>query len=362
MISDAAQLLAAEKLQLLFNQLASYKPDRSTGGLFGVFRRSKATSRPKGLYMFGGVGRGKTMLMDLFYDCPLDLPKRRIHFHEFMSDTHDRVHATRGRMAVEGKGGDPIVPVADELIGEAVLLCLDEFIVQDITDAMILGRLFGALFERGLVLVATSNTAPANLYKGGLNRQLFLPFIDLLCERVDVLHLEADRDYRLEKLAGTPLYFTPADEAADEAMNEAWTRLTGHREPGAPAALPFKGREIPVPQAALGVARFCFADLCDQPLGAADFVRVAHTYHTILIDGIPKMGPHRRNQARRFINLIDALYDSGTCLIASADGEPETLYPEGDGAVDFARTASRLIEMRSQSYLERHGGAQPNRQ
>lgn len=340
---DPAQLLAAEKLQLLANRLAQYEPPAKTD-LFSFFtRRSGAV--PEGLYIFGSVGRGKTMLMDLFYETVPFKSKRRVHFHEFMADVHERIARAR-----KGHKGDPIPAVAKEIAGEARLLCFDELHVTDIADAMILGRLFEGLFQHHVVVVATSNAAPRELYRNGLNRALFEPFIALVEDRMEVLQLEAATDYRLEKLQGTELYFTPAGKKAEAAMRAAFERLTGHKK-GEPATLQVKGREVQVPEAAMGVARFDFGDLCAKPLGPGDYLAIAHAYHTLLIENVPVMGKANRNEARRFINLIDTLYDEGVRLVASAEAEPDMLYREGDGAELFERTASRLIEMRSEAYL-----------
>lgn len=340
---DPAQRLAIEKLQLLANRLATYEPPKRTD-FFSFFTRRRGEV-PLGLYMFGGVGRGKTMLMDLFYETVPFEPKWRVHFHEFMADVHDRINEAR-----KVHEGDPIPVVAQSITDEAQLLCFDEFHVTDIADAMILGRLFAGLFDAHVVVVATSNAAPEELYKDGLNRALFEPFIDLVGDRMEVLQLEAAKDYRLERLEGVQLYFTPADEAARAAMDASWKRLTGCDQ-GEEAEIVSKGRRIRVPQAALGVARFSFADLCEAPLAAADYLKIAHAFHTVLLDNIPAMGPDRRNEARRFINLIDTFYDNRVRLVASADTEPDGLYPSGDGAALFVRTASRLMEMRSADYI-----------
>jgi cell division protein ZapE len=300
---------------------------------------------PRGVYMHGAVGRGKTMLMDLFYEATDFAPKRRLHFHEFMSEVHERI--ARGRATTDG---DPIPFVAAEIAAGAGLLCFDELHVTDIADAMILARLFKVLFERDLVLVATSNAPPDRLYWNGLNRQLFLPFIDLIEGEMDVVELRAAKDFRLDKLAGRQLYFCPCDRRAATAIEDHWQRQTGHH-PAAPATLEVKGRSLRVPMASMGVARFTFADLCEKPLGTVDYLQVAHAFHTVLLEGIPVLGPAQRNEARRLINLIDTLYDNRVCLIASGDAEPHLLYPAGDGANLFERTASRLMEMRSEAYL-----------
>jgi len=345
--ADAAQLEVAGCLDTLSRTLSRWRPSKP--GLFSFMNR-KSSEPPRGLYIFGPVGRGKTMLLDIFYELADFAPKRRCHFHEFMADVHERIAAAR-----KASGSDPIPIVAGELASEAGLLCFDELQVTDIADAMILGRLFAQLFERDVVVVATSNQHPSQLYKDGLNRQLFLPFIGLIEQHMDVVELASAKDYRLEKLAGQPLYFTPADQAARAELDRLWDRLTGGH-PGHSDALQVKGRKVVVPQTSMGIARFSFADLCERPLGALDYLHIAHAYHTVIIDAIPVLGPANRNEARRFITLIDALYDNDVCLIASAEAEPAALYKEGPGAEAFERTASRLIEMRSEAYLaDRHG-------
>ena len=343
---DRAQLLAAEKLQLLANRLSQYTPPDHTD-FFSYFTRKRGEV-PEGLYMFGGVGRGKTMLMDLFFETVPFGPKRRVHFHEFMADVHEQIAEVR-----KLHEDDPIADVAAAIAQEARLLCFDELHVTDIADAMILGRLFAGLFEAHVVVVLTSNTAPGGLYKDGLNRPLFEPFIDLLEDRMEVLELETEQDYRLGKLQGAKLYFTPNGARAEKAMRGVWRRLTG-RDKGAPASLALKGRTLDIPEAALGTAWFSFADLCEKPLGAADYLRLAHAYHTLLLSGVPALGPDNRNEARRLVTLIDTLYDNGVRLIASAAAAPDKLYPKGDGAKLFERTASRLMEMRSEAYLAGH--------
>jgi cell division protein ZapE len=321
--------------------------------------REKRQTRIKGLYIYGDVGRGKTMLMDLFFAASPVLRKRRAHFHEFMLDVHERIHELRQKMKLgEHPGADPIELAAADLAKEAWLLCFDEFHVTDIADAMILGRLFAQLFARGVVLVATSNVEPAELYKDGLNRALFLPFIRMLEDNTEVVRLSSRADFRLEKLAGMHVWYVPADAAADAALDRAWRQLTRGRN-GEPQALPLKGRSVHVPRAAMGVARFSFSDLCEQPLGAADYLRIAREYHTIILDHVPVMTLETRNAAKRFIILIDTLYDLNVKLIASAEAEPDGLYrgDEGFEAQEFHRTASRLIEMRSQDYSARPHGA-----
>ena len=339
--ADPAQASAADSLDALARALRSWRPQR--GVLGRVLGRS--TPAPRGRYIFGPVGRGKTMLMDLFFEAVRFRPKRRVHFHEFMAEVHDHIGAARKSVP-----GDPIPHVAQVLAAKARLICFDELHVTDIADAMILGRLFKGLLEAQVVVVATSNVPPAELYKNGLNRALFLPFVDLITQHMDVEELLAAKDFRLEKLVGRPLYFTPADARAKAEMDRLWTQLTGNH-PGAPMDLEVKGHKVRVPLASMGVARFSFAQLCEQPLGANDFLHIAHAFHTVLIDGIPALTPGRRDVTRRFVNLIDTLYDSRVCLIASAAAEPDALYPAGDMQFLFERTSSRLFEMRSDGYL-----------
>jgi cell division protein ZapE len=340
---DAAQHQAAEKLHALARALVRYRP--------GAFFFFKPKPPPRGLYIWGDVGRGKSMLMDLFFAEARVAAKRRIHFNAFMVETHASIHAERQRTG----GDDPIPPVARAIAEKAQLLCFDEFQVGDVADAMILGRLFEQLFERGVVIVATSNTAPRHLYEGGLNRQLFLPFIEEIEQRLDIVELNGDTDYRLQRMSGMNIYLQPAGPEADAAMDAAWQRLTdGSR--GAPAILTVLGRALTVPRAARGVARFGFDDLCARPLAAADYLAIAHAYHTVLIDHVPRLGPAERNQARRFVVLIDTLYDEGVKLICSAEAPPEQLYKSGDGVDAFRRTVSRLHEMQSEDYLKRRHG------
>ncbi len=358
--SDPAQLVVVDKLTRLESQVVQHRLARKSSSLGWLFAKSASSSpRIKGLYIYGDVGRGKTMLMDLFFDASPVVRKRRAHFHEFMLDVHERIYALRQKMKVgQHAGDDPIRLTAAELAQEAWLLCFDEFHVTDIADAMILGRLFAQLFERGVVMVATSNVPPSELYQDGLNRALFVPFIHMLEQHMDVVSLDARVDFRLEKLAGMPVWYVPADARADAAMDESWRRLTGGQK-GEPVELALKGRAVHVPRAAMGVARFSFHQLCEEPLGAADYLRIAHEFHTVMIDHIPVMNFDTRNAAKRFIILIDTFYDNNVKLIASAAAEPDALYSAEQGfeAAEFKRTASRLIEMRSQGYLARPHGA-----
>ena len=349
---DAAQAQAAEAFAALDQRLANYRPARRHG-LLGRLFADKNGGPPRGLYVHGEVGRGKTMLMDLFFEQSQVEHKRRAHFHEFMAEVHERIYGFRQQIARgELADGDVIALTAAAIFDQGWLLCFDEFHVTDIADAMILGRLFAKLFELGTVVVATSNVAPDDLYKGGLNRALFLPFIAEIADHMDVLRLDARTDFRLEKLAGVKMWLVPADRAATAALDRAWAKMTGNA-PGKPRDIAIKGRILHVPCSANGVARFSFADICERPLAASDYLRLAHDYHTIMIDRIPVMDHTQRNAAKRFIALIDTLYDNAVKLMASAEADPVSLYvaTEGYEANEFKRTASRLIEMSSESYL-----------
>jgi len=349
---DAAQAEVADAFAALEQRLAGYKPPRKPR-LLGRLFADKNGSPPRGLYVHGEVGRGKTMLMDLFFHASRVNHKRRAHFHEFMATVHERIYGYRQNIARgEIADTDVIALTASAIFDEAWLLCFDEFHVTDIADAMILGRLFAKLFELGTVVVATSNVAPDDLYAGGLNRALFLPFIAQIKDHMDVLRLDARTDFRLEKLVGVKMWLVPPDDAAAGALDRAWAKMTGNA-PCKPRDISIKGRILRVPCSSNGVARFCFADLCEAPLAATDYLRLARDYHTILLDRIPVMDYPERNAARRFISLIDTLYDNAVKLMASAAADPASLYLATDGneASEFKRTSSRLIEMSSQSYL-----------
>ncbi|MEO1265689.1 MAG: cell division protein ZapE [Pseudomonadota bacterium] len=299
----------------------------------------------KGLYIWGGVGRGKTMLMDMFFRSVATKEKRRTHFHAFMGDVHDSI--ARSRSA--GRE-DPIRIAADEILERTRLLCFDELHITDITDAMLVGRLFERLFAGGLVVVATSNVPPDGLYKDGLNRALFEPFIALIEQHMHVYAFPDGEDYRLAKLKGKPLYFTPANADADHRMTGLWHQFAADGAETS-ATLDVQGRTLHVPRRADGAAWFTFEELCDRPVGSRDYLAIAREFHTVFLSGVPRLGPEKRNAARRLINLVDTLYDNRVGLIASADAEPDELYVAGDGVDLFARTASRLVEMRSESYL-----------
>ena len=322
---------------------------------------------PKGLYIYGGVGRGKSMLMDLFFDLAPVRAKKRVHFHEFMLDVHARMKVWRGlsgkeRAALGGRASedDPIPPVARQIALEATLLCFDEMQVSDIADAMVLGRLFKEMFELGVVVVATSNRVPDDLYKGGLNRQLFLPFIERLKAEFEVIALDGPTDYRYDRLKGVDTYYTPVNDATTARLSEAFFRLTDRDVEDADKVpsdeLFVQGRKLFVPKAARGVAVFSFKRLCASALGAADYLAIARAYHTVILVAVPQLGPEKRNEAKRFVTLIDALYEHGVKFLCSAAVPPAELYASGDGRFEFDRTVSRLMEMQSEDYLHRGHG------
>ncbi|RWI97175.1 cell division protein ZapE [Mesorhizobium sp.] len=364
---DPAQERVVAALDRLTDEISAKRLAQKSSALGWLFARSnKPREAVKGIYIHGGVGRGKTMLMDMFFDLLPVRRKRRVHFNDFMADVQDRIQKHRAaRKNGDVKEDDPIPPVARALAEEAWVLCFDEFSVTDIADAMILSRLFSALFSKGVVLVATSNVAPHDLYRDGLNRQLFLPFIGLLERHAHVLTLNAEKDYRQEKLNRLPIYVTPADAAADRALDDAWKTMT-HGRPTAAMTLTLKGRQLVVPRAAGDAARFSFADLCEKPLGARDYLAIADRFSTVFIDHVPVLGEGKRNEAKRFILLIDTLYDHHMRLVMSAAAPPEGLYTarRGTEVLEFERTASRLIEMQSRDWLEgwaerRQVGAEP---
>ncbi len=351
---DAAQDAALRALLRLEGELA--KATAPSTGLKRLFRKSEAA--PRGLYLFGPVGRGKSMLMDLFFETAVAEPRRRTHFHVFMGEIHRLIDAWRKGSPAErrarfgqAKGDDPIPPVATLIAERARLLCFDEFQVTDIADAMILGRLFEALFEAGVTLVATSNRPPDELYKNGLNRQLFLPFIELLKAKVEIVEVGGRHDYRLDRLRAAGAWFSPIDPDNERSFDRLWRDMLGKEEESG-ATLEVLGRKMILPHAAGGLLRASFASLCSVALGPNDYVALAEAFHTVFLEDVPKLTSNRREEARRFVILIDALYEARTKLIVLADGQPSQLYPAGDGAFEFERTASRLQEMRSAEWLE----------
>ncbi len=352
---DPDQALAAEKLQSLYQALRNYRPQTGRGGWrerFGLARRA-AEPAPQGLYLYGSVGRGKSMLMDLFFETAPVERKRRVHFHAFMLEVHERIHKHREATRGKAKDADDAIPeLAKALAEEAWLLCFDEFHVTNIADAMILGRLFTHLFENGVVVVATSNWAPGELYKDGLQRDLFLPFIALLKDRLDVMALEGPVDYRLDRLKGMDVYFWPLGPATDRRLKETFLAVTaGDR--GSADHLIVQGRRVDIERAARGVAWIDFWDVCGKPFGAADYIAIATHYHTVLVDDVPAMKDELRNEAKRFMTLIDALYEHKVNAVIAAEAPPERLYPDGTHAFEFERTVSRLMEMQSEDYLGR---------
>lgn len=344
---DPDQAQAAAKLADIQQQLEAVPPRGSTLWRF----LGKKPDPVRGLYLWGGVGRGKSMLMDLFFDAVQINRKRRAHFHEFMLDIHARLKVERDK-----EKGDPIPPVVEALADEARLLCFDEMVVNNMADAAIMSRLFAGLFDAGVTVVTTSNRHPDGLYKDGLNRHLFLPFITLVKERLDVMALNGPTDYRRDRLGNAATWLVPNGAEATRALSETFFRLTDY-PPEDRAHVPTAeldvgaGRTMHVPKSLKGVAVFSFKRLCAEARGAADYLAIARRFHTVVIVGIPVLGPQNRNEAARFVTLIDALYEYRVKLLAAADAEPDALYPEGDGSFEFERTVSRLLEMQSEDYL-----------
>lgn len=351
--ADPDQAAAAARLQKLEAEL---RAGPTKNGLLSRFFGKAESVRPRGIYMWGAVGRGKSMLMDLFYEAAPAIPKRRVHFHAFMLEVHAALHTWR-----EQNVDDPILRVAEDIAKGVRLLAFDELQVTNVADAMILSRLFTAILGHGVTVVATSNRPPRDLYKNGLSRDLFLPFIDLIEQELDVVSLNGPTDYRLDRLAGMPTYYVPNGPEATAALSEAFFRLTDY-PPEDRAHVPTEtidvggGRTLHVPKSLKGVAVFSFKRLCGEARGAADYLAVAQRYHTVIIVGVPKMGPEKRNEAMRFVALIDALYEYRVKLLMGADALPAELYPAGDYAFEFERTVSRLMEMQSADYMaEGHG-------
>jgi len=354
--ADPVQEKIVVRLQAVHDQLAAMTTSEpSKPGLMarlGLVGAPKPPEGPHGLYIWGPVGRGKSMLMDLFFsDAPV-ARKRRVHFHEFMLEVHDRLHRRREALAAKGAPpeDDTIVPVAKEIAAETRLLCFDEFQVTNIADAMILGRLFETLFGEGVTVVATSNRAPDDHYKDGLQRDRFLPFIELLKQRLEILELGGAHDYRLGRLRELDLYLTPFGAWANAKLDEAFRALSGGAD-GEPRVLRTQGRDVDVPRAAPGVAMAHYLDWCAKPMGAADFLCIADHFHTVIVAEIPKMGPDNQDKAARFVTMIDTFYEKRVKFVCSAAASPDKLYVEGDGAFEFQRTVSRLMEMQSPEYL-----------
>lgn len=354
---DELQAAAAETLQTLHSNLLGYTPGTGKSGwtaLLGLSRKPEPA--PRGLYIFGPAGRGKSMLMDLFFDNADVKSKRRVHFHEFMIEVHDTIHAWRQAPDKPKDEVDPLPRIAAEIAEKSALLCFDEFHVTNIADAMMLGRLFEGFFDAGVVVVATSNFAPDDLYMNGLQRDRFLPFIDMIKEKLDVLELSSPTDYRQARLSRMQVYHTPLGADSDHALELAFNDLTeGARVEE--EVLSVKGREIEVPKSARGVAYFDFEELCQRPLGAEDYIAVGDRFHTIVLNGVPRMTEEMRNEAKRFMNLIDVLYEKKVNLVASAEAPPDALYAVGTHAFEFQRTISRLMEMQTPEYIDlEHAG------
>lgn len=354
--ADPVQERVVQRLQGIYDQLAAAAghPAPRPGLLarLGLGHAPKPTAGPAGLYIWGPVGRGKSMLMDLFFaDAPVE-KKRRVHFHEFMLEVHERLHRRREELSANGAPpeADTIVPIARAIAAEARLLCFDEFQVTNIADAMILARLFETMFDEGITVIATSNRQPDDLYKDGLQRERFVPFIDLVKQRLEVLELGGDQDYRMDRLRNFDVYLTPLGAWATAKLDEAFRALSGGSD-GAPRVLRTQGRDVEVPRAAPGVAMAHFLDWCAKPMGAADFLCIAANFHTVILAEIPRMGPDSQDKAVRFVTMIDEFYEKKVKFVCSAEAAPSGLYREGDGAFEFQRTVSRLMEMQSPEYL-----------
>lgn len=368
--ADDDQARVVSLFQTLYNDLLTYPEVRSSATAIRSWRfstlfnwKGKDARPPRGLYLYGGVGRGKSMLMDLFFSAAPVRMKRRVHFHEFMQEVHARLNAwkhmsgkERAKMGGKATGDDPILPIANQLATEATLLCFDEFQVTDIADAMVLGRLFRELLDLGVVIVATSNRHPDDLYQGGINRQLFLPAIEMIKSEMDIEPLDGPLDYRLDRMKGLDTWYTPIDATSTAALTEAFFRLTDRdvndRDKVPSDCVEVMGREIFVPKAARGVAVFSFKRLCANPLGPADYLAIARRYHTIIMVAVPLLTKDKRNEAKRFVTFIDAVYEQKVKFLCSAAGLPHELYPSGDGSFEFERTVSRLMEMQSEDYMK----------
>ncbi|MDX1715710.1 MAG: cell division protein ZapE [Anderseniella sp.] len=356
---DPGQKQVLTRLDELAGQLDGYGlPSGGGGGLAWLFKRKQTGPRPKPVYVWGDVGRGKTLIMDLFHEAIAPQSKRRVHFHAFMQDVHADIHTFRQgqKKGLIDVDKDPIKAVAGSIAKAANVLCLDEFQVKDITDAMILGRLFEALMAAGCIIVVTSNIPPDELYRNGLNRNLFEPFIELIKAKFEVVNLNGPVDYRLDRLAGEDVYFCPLGPGTSNRMKVLWHKVTG-TDGGGEAWLDVGRRKLHVPRHARGAAWFSFSALCDEPLGNADFLKIAETYRAVFIDGVRELRQEEGNAARRFINLVDNLYDKKVRLVVAAETTPENIYRFADTPVEFARTVSRLNEMQSASWWEQASNA-----
>lgn len=354
--ADPVQERVVQKLQTIYEQLVAMAdhpaPKPGFFARLGFGHAAPPPAGPRGLYIWGPVGRGKSMLMDLFFaDVPMQ-KKRRVYFHEFMLEVQERLHRRREELSAKGAPpeADTIVPIAKQIASETRLLCFDEFQVTNIADAMILARLFEVLFDEGLTVIATSNRKPDDLYKDGLQRERFLPFIDLVKQRLDVMELGGDTDYRLDRLRNFDVYLTPLGAWATAKLDEAFRALSGGAD-GEPRVLRTQGRDVEIPRAAPGVAMAHFLDWCAKPMGAADFICIATNFHTVIVADIPRMGPDSKDKAVRFITMIDEFYERKVKFVCSAATAPTGLYVDGDGSFEFQRTVSRLMEMQSPEYL-----------
>lgn len=351
-VSDTAQRRIARRLHALQQEIEAYTPPAQNQGFFGkLFAKKADEDSPTGLYIYGDVGRGKSMLMDLFF-ADVNFPsKRRVHFHAFMLEVHAKLYTWRNLNKDNEKAGDPIPDVAKSIMDESILLCFDELQVTDITDAMILGRLFTALFEMGCIVVATSNRAPKDLYKDGLQRERFEPFIDLISDYMDVQELDSMQDYRLQHLKSLETtYLVASGRESEQFLHKSFMELTQNATPQASQLL-VQGRQLRLAKTAHDVAWCQFSELCEEALGAADYLEIASEFSTLLLQDIPQLSKEQRNEAKRFVNLIDALYEHRVKLICTAGVAAQEIYPHGDGSFEFQRTVSRLIEMQSESYL-----------
>lgn len=351
---DPLQERAAAALTRLYHDVLAYEEQRK-GWKYKVLFKVAKKMPPRGIYLHGPVGRGKSMMMDIFYDSiPLHIKKRRVHFHQFMIEVHDYIHSRRTEDGIMEDMDAALPSLALVISNRSRVLCFDEFHVTDVADAMLLSRLFTAMFDLGITVVITSNWQPDDLYKGGLQRERFLPFIKLVKERMEVIAIDSETDYRARKLKEMSVYFAPLNAESNQRAEDLFQNLTDGETP-MQDIVTVKGRTIQVPIVAKGVARFGFAQLCERPLGAEDYLAIAKRYHTIFLENVPRLGYDRRNEAKRLMTLVDVLYDNHRNLVITAEEMPQTLYTGTDHAFEFQRTISRLLEMQSEGYLNRKG-------